>query len=186
MAPTLRAARGIGAAILLATITAPCAAADPPDYSAYRAIDPKPFQTYSTYGGGGVQFTSPTGLLCRIVVISRGMFAYAECFGKLPGAEGSNKVDISTTSGGSGIFTATTKADFLAEQTASGYLASEPTGESAFYPLPVGSSITYTSSVWSGTCAVDVDTTSCTVSTIPPEDDRTKSFVLGPTDSTIR
>ncbi|KRQ31298.1 MULTISPECIES: hypothetical protein [Mycobacteroides] len=184
MAPRLRAARGIGAAILLATITAPCAAADPPDYSAYQAIDPKPFQTYSTYGGGGVQFTSPTGLLCRIVVISRGMFAYAQCFGKLPGVEGSNKADISTTSVGSGIF-ATTKDKFLAEQTAGGYLASEPTGESAFYPLPVGSSITYTSSVWSGTCAVDVDTTSCTVHTTLPEDDRTRSFVLGPTDSTI-
>lgn len=156
-----------------------------PDYSGYQPVDPKPFQTYHTYGGAGVQFTSPSGLLCRLVIITRGQFAYASCLGELHGgAEGSNQVWIDT--GGAGTYSKSTRDAFLTAQTVDETgVHNESISDTGFPLLPAGSSITYTASVWSGTCAVDADTTRCTVSPTTIEDNPTKSFKLGPTDSTF-
>jgi hypothetical protein len=176
----------IGVAAALAGISAPAAYADPPDYSGYHAVDPKPFETFSTYGGGGAQFTSPSGQLCRIVIISRGMFAYAECLGDLHGAAaGNNLVTVNTT--GAGGFRTTTREAFLStEHVGPDGVTREPTGPAGFVPLPAGSSLTYTSSVWSGTCAVDAASTSCTVTTNHSDGTSTsKSFETTATDTTV-
>jgi len=159
------------------------AVADPPDYSGYsgyQPVDPKPFQTYSTYGGAGVQFTSPSGLLCRIVIISRGMFAYAVCLGELRGVGAADLASINT--GGAAGFSTSTRADFLSAQTVDDSGVHGTTiPDSGFPLLPAGSRLTYTDSVWSGTCAADADTTRCTVSATNSqgESTATKSFVLG-------
>ncbi|OJZ66810.1 hypothetical protein BRW65_26700 [Mycobacterium paraffinicum] len=175
-----------GVATALAGLTAPPAAADPPNYTGYHAVDPKPFQTFNTYGGGGAQFTSPSGQLCRIVVISRGMFAYIECLGELHGsAEGNNLVRITTTAPSG--FSKTTREEFLSTQRVGpDGVTREPTGAAGFIPLPAGSSLTYTSSVWSGTCAVDTASTRCTVTSNHSDGtSTTKSFTSTPTDTAI-
>jgi hypothetical protein len=177
-----RAVLSIAATAALAGAAAPCATAAPPDYSAYRAVDPQPFQTFDTYGGAGAQFTSPSGQLCRIVIISRGEFAYAECFGDLHGsAEGNNLVRIGTS--GTTAISKTTRDAFLGTaRVGPDGVTRTPTGEGGFVPLPAGSSVTYTSSVWSGICAVDAASTSCTVT--PAIDGTSKSFVLTATSTT--
>ena len=170
------------AAVLLAAAGAPTAVADP-DYGGYQPVDPKPYQTYNTYGGGGVQFTTPSGLMCRLVIITRGEFAYANCFGPLHGvAEGSNIASIDTR--GSGTYNKTTRNDFLRAETvdATG-VHSISIPDTGFPVLPVGTAVTYSASVWSGTCAVDAMTTQCTVG--PTADKGTKTFVLGPDETTF-
>ena len=172
----------LGAASVLALASACPAAADPPDYSSFTPVDSKPFHTFSTYGGDGVQFTSPSGLLCRIVIISRGMFAYATCLGDLHGTDGNNLAAINT--GGTAGFSMSTRSKYLSAQQLSGdgwHDVQVPD----FPALPAGSSLTYTTSVWSGTCAVDATTTSCTVTASSSDHTTSKSFVLTPTDSTI-
>jgi hypothetical protein len=181
-----RAALCVGAVTALAIAGAAVAVADPPDYSGYQPVDPKPFQTYSTYGGAGVQFSTPSGLLCRIVVISRGMFTYAMCLGSLAGVGAASEAFVNTA--GAAGFTSASRSDFLTAQHADDTgVHTGPIPDAGFSLLAAGSSITYTDSVWSGTCAVDADTTRCTVSTTNSQGQptTTKSFVLGPTNSTI-
>lgn len=175
-----------GLATALTGLAAPPAAADPPNYTGYHAVDPKPFQTFNTYGGGGAQFTSPSGQLCRIVVISRGMFAYVECLGELHGsAEGNNLVRIATTAPSG--FSKTTREEFLSTQRVGpDGVTREPTGAAGFIPLPAGASLTYTSSVWSGTCAVEAASTSCTITSNHSDGtSTTKSFTSTLADTTI-
>ncbi|GAA4384971.1 hypothetical protein GCM10023147_06190 [Tsukamurella soli] len=162
---------------------APSAAAAPPGYSGYHAVDPKPFQTYSTYGGAGVQFTSPSGLLCRIVVISRGEFAYAQCFGALAGVGRADLASINT--GGAAGFSTSSRSSFLtAQNVGDNGVTTEPISASGFPALRAGSSLTYTDDIWSGTCAVDAARTRCTVTAVTSSGTTVKSFTLGPTAST--
>jgi hypothetical protein len=160
-------------------------AADPPVYAGYTAVDPEPYLTYFTYGGDGVQFTTPTGLMCRIVVISRGQFAYAECFGKLAGVGDSNYVEVTTQ--GAATYFKESLSQFLTREGADAEkgVHTEPASATDFRPLPAGHSITYSvQNFWSGTCAVDTDTTRCTVGFNAQSGAKTKSFVLSPSATT--
>jgi hypothetical protein len=170
----------------LAGVTAPYATAAPPDYSAYRAVDPKPYETYSRYGGGGAQFTSPRGELCRIVVVARGNFAYVECLGDLHGAaEGNNVVTIDVQGVATSRLSKRTRQEFLGStDVGPDGVTREPTGPAGFVPLPAGARLTYAFSVWSGTCAVDTASTRCTI-TSTTGDGVSKSFVSTDADTTI-
>ncbi|MDD4865598.1 MAG: hypothetical protein PHQ28_00215 [Mycobacterium sp.] len=96
------------------------------------------------------------------------MFAYIECLGDLHGsAEGNNLVRIASV--GPGGFSTTTREAFLgAKDVGPDGVTREPTGPAGFIPLPAGSSLTYTDSAWSGTCAVDAASTSCTITATNP------------------
>ncbi|MDM3927739.1 hypothetical protein [Mycobacterium intracellulare] len=180
-----RAALCANAAVILAGGAAGMAAAVPSEYAGYRAVDPEPFDNYSTYGGG-VQFSSPNGQLCRIVIISRGGYAYAECFGDLHGdAEGNNLVQISTNGVAQGV-SKTTRAQFLTFDQGGANTTPMPVRESDFVSLPAGSSLTYADPGWSGTCAVDADKTQCTIKPLSGSRGARRSFALTPTKTFTR
>jgi hypothetical protein len=76
-------------------------------------------------------------------------------------------------------------AQFLTRQRVSEHgVNTEPASASDFHPLPAGHSITYSvQNLWSGTCAVDTDTTRCTVTANAQTGVTTTSFTASPTET---
>ena len=142
-----------------------------PDLDRYTTVNTDDYWVAiptSGYNGAvsSVQFSTPAGQNCSVVINIRGQWDIATCTGAIPG------VDNNTA-------------------TAS-YLEAGKFTDSASTPghsklLPAGSKVVYTRGVWTGTCAVDQAMTACIVHTVPAPGDSTPAtphgFVLGPDGS---
>ena len=86
--PKTDAAAGTSVGGASPACTEPAAtAADSDDLSAYEPVDMREFHTFRSYGGTGVQFSTCSGVRCRIwdPVASFQPWLGVSCWGKLPG-----------------------------------------------------------------------------------------------------
>lgn len=160
-----------GSLIVGALAVAPSAGAEPPfpDLTRYTPVNTADYAIPPSPGGAypgaqsGVVFNTPTGQACNMWINIRGMWAFANCFGPLPGV-GHTGVTASTTEAGRFIDS---------ESTAGNHRV-----------VPAGSKIEFTRQGWSATCAVDEAMTACVVDFDPPGDVPARhGFVLGPQES---
>ncbi|WP_195166625.1 hypothetical protein [Mycobacteroides abscessus] len=168
-----RAVGCIGALAAIGVSLAPSAFAEPqlPDLDRYPAVTTSDYTVAiptSGYNGAvsSVQFSTPAGQNCSVVINVRGMWDNATCTGPIPGTSHSS--------------------------VSASYLEAGKFGDSAFSAgqgklLPAGSKVVFTRGVWTGTCAVDQVMTACVVDTVPRPGELTSGaphgFVLGPDDS---
>nr|WP_237158214.1 hypothetical protein [Mycobacteroides franklinii] len=122
----------------------------------------------SGYNGAvsSVQFSTPAGQNCSVVINVRGEWDTATCTGPIPG---SSHTSVAASYMEAGKF---------------GDASSSP-GQAKL--LPAGSKVVFTRWIWTGTCAVDQTMTACVVDTVPEPGESTPrtphGFVLGPHDS---
>lgn len=143
------------------------------------------FDTYSTYGASGVQFTAPGGYRCRLARNSRGNFSYGQCWGKLPGT---SHTSASLSDSGDLTFGDGDPARNDQYQWIDSKSWHQGTfGPEAYPLLPAGSKIVlrYGEPAWQvGVCAVEVDSTACLVNRTYDAGQRPDSwFVLSPAGS---
>ncbi len=122
----------------------------------------------SGYNGAvsSVQFSTPAGQNCSVVINTRGEWDTATCTGPIPG---SSHTSVAASYMEAGKF---------------GDASSSP-GQAKL--LPAGSKVVFTRGIWTGTCAVDQAMTACVVDTVSGPGESTSrtphGFVLGPNDS---
>lgn len=154
-------------------LLAPPGGAQPqqPEWDRYTAVNTSDYTVAmptSGYNGAvsSVQFSTPAGQKCSVVINVRGMWDNATCTGPIPGTDHTS-VTASYIEAG--------KFDDTAPTPARAKL------------LPAGSKVVFTRGVWTSTCAVDQAMTACIVTTVPEPGQTTPStphgFVLGPNDS---
>ncbi|SLJ75860.1 hypothetical protein [Mycobacteroides abscessus] len=168
-----RAVRCIGALAGIGLLQAPPAGAQPqqPDWDRYTAVKTSDYTVAiptSGYNGAvsSVQFSTPAGQNCSVVINIRGEWDTATCTGLIPGGS-HTRVTASYLEPG--------KFDDAAPSPGQAKL------------LPAGSKIIFTRGIWTSTCAVDQSMTACMVNTIPEPGQTTPNtahgFVLGPNSS---
>ncbi|MBN7457949.1 hypothetical protein [Mycobacteroides abscessus] len=170
----VRASGYFGTLAAIGLSLAPLAAAEPqlPDLDRYTAVTTSDYTVAIPTGGyngavSSVQFSTPAGQNCSVVINVRGMWDNATCTGPIPGTSHSS---VAASYLEAGKFS---DSVLIAEQ---GKL------------LPAGSKVVFTRGVWRGTCAVDQAMTACVVDTVSRPDESTSGtphgFVLGPKEST--
>ncbi|MCB0929370.1 MAG: hypothetical protein U0R77_11125 [Mycolicibacterium insubricum] len=145
-----------------------------PDLDRYTTVNTDDYWVAiptSGYNGAvsSVQFSTPAGQDCSVVINIRGMWDTATCTGPIPG------VDQNTATASymeAGKFTDSASA----------------TGQAKSKLLPAGSKVVFTRSGWTGTCAVDKAMTACVLSFDSGRPDNSTprtphGFVLGPENS---
>ncbi|ORA55225.1 hypothetical protein [Mycobacteroides franklinii] len=170
----LSRALGCIAALAAAGLSlAPSADAEPqlPDLDRYTAVKTSDYTVAiptSGYNGAvsSVQFSTPAGQNCSVVINVRGEWDTATCTGPIPGSSHTSVAASYTEAGKFGD-------------------ASSSPGQAKL--LPAGSKVVFTRWIWTGTCAVDQTMTACVVDTVPEPGESTPrtphGFVLGPHDS---
>lgn len=173
----MASARALGCITALAVTClslTPSAGAQPqqPDWDRYTAVKTSDYTVAiptSGYNGAvtSVQFSTPAGQNCSVVINIRGEWDTATCAGPIPGTDHT-----------------TVTASYLEPGT---FDDTAPSPSRAKL-LPAGSKIIFTRGIWTSTCAVDQAMTACIVTTIP-EPAQTSSntphgFILGPNNST--
>lgn len=173
----MASARALGciAALTAAGLSlAPPAGAQPqqPDWDRYTAVKTSDYTVAiptSGYNGAvsSVQFSTPAGQNCSVVINTRGMWDTATCTGPIPGG---SHTSVTASYIEAGKFDDTTPSPSQAKL------------------LPAGSKIIFTRGIWTSTCAVDQTMTACVVTTIPEPSQTAPNtphgFILGPNDST--
>jgi len=173
MAPA-RALGCIAALAATALSLAPPAGAQPPqpDWDHYTTVNTSDYTVAiptSGYNGAvsSVQFSTPVGQNCSIVINIRGMWDTATCTGPIPGT---NHTSVTASYLEAGTFDDTTPSPGQAKL------------------LPAGTKITFTRGIWTGNCAVDHTMTACIVTTTEQPGQTTPNtphgFTLGPNTST--
>ncbi|WP_078284639.1 hypothetical protein [Mycobacteroides chelonae] len=168
-----RALGCIGALVASGLLLAPPAVAEPqlPDLDRYTAVNTSDYTVAiptSGYNGAvsSVQFSTPAGQNCSVVINVRGMWDIATCTGPIPGSSYSS---------------------VTASYMEAGKFGNSPPGPGQAKLLQAGSKVVFTRGVWTGTCAVDQAMTACVVDTVPGPGESTSraphGFVLGPDDS---
>ncbi|MCT7372635.1 hypothetical protein [Mycolicibacterium llatzerense] len=162
----------IGALAATALSLAPAAGAEPlPDLDIYTAVKTADYVVAiptSGYNGAvsSVQFSTPAGQNCSVVINTRGEWDTATCSGPIPG----------------GSHTSVTASYMEA-----GSFGDAPPSPGQSKLLPAGSKVVFNRGVWTGTCAVDQAMTACVVNTVPEPGEASSNtphgFVLGPNDS---
>ncbi|WP_078290482.1 hypothetical protein [Mycobacterium sp. D16R24] len=163
----------IGALAASGLLLAPSAVAEPqlPDLDRYTAVKTSDYTVAiptSGYNGAvsSVQFSTPAGQNCSVVINVRGMWDIATCTGRIPGSSHSS---------------------VTASYMEAGKFGNSPPSPGPAKLLPAGSKVVFTRGVWTGTCAVDEAMTACVVETVPGPGESTSraphGFVLGPEDS---
>ncbi len=153
---------------------APPAGAQPqqPDWDHYTTVKTSDYTVAiptSGYNGAvsSVQFNTPAGQNCSVVINIRGEWDTATCNGPIPGG---NHTTVTASYLEPARFDDTTPSPSQAKL------------------LPAGSKIIFTRGIWTSTCAVDKAMTACIVTTIPEPGQTTPNtphgFTLGPTNST--
>lgn len=172
----MASARAVGyIAALTATGLSLAAAANAqpqqPDWDRYTTVKTSDYTVAiptSGYNGAvsSVQFSTPAGQNCSVVINIRGMWDTATCTGPIPGSSHTSATASYMEAG---------KFDDTAPRPAQAKL------------LPAGSKVVFTRGVWTSTCVVDHAMTACIVNTIPqpgqPTPNTPHGFVLGPNDS---
>ncbi|WP_100514114.1 hypothetical protein [Mycobacteroides abscessus] len=165
--------------IIIGTLTAtalpfaPPAHAEPqlPDLDRYTTVKTSDYTVpIPTTGYNGavssVQFSTPAGQNCSIVINVRGMSDVATCTGPIPG-NNHNSV--------------------AASYREPGRFADSPPNTRQTKLLPAGSKVIFTRAIWTGTCAVDQAMTTCVVDTVPNSGEAATNtshgFILGPDNS---
>ncbi|MGH3723367.1 MAG: hypothetical protein ACRDUS_04475 [Mycobacterium sp.] len=154
---------------------APSAGAEPqlPDLDRYTAVKTSDYTVAiptSGYNGAvsSVQFSTPAGQNCSVVINVRGEWDTAKCTGPIPGSS---------------------HTSVAASYTEAGKFGDSPSSPGQAKLLPAGSKVVFTRGIWTGTCAVDQAMTACVVDTVPESGESTSraphGFVLGPDDSSM-
>lgn len=122
----------------------------------------------SGYNGAvsSVQFNTPAGQNCSVVINTRGGWDIATCTGPIPGVSHNSAT---------------------ASYMEAGKFVDSPSSPGQAKLLPAGSKVVFTRGVWTGTCAVDEAMTACVVNAVPgagaSPSESSHGFVLGPDDS---
>lgn len=172
MAPS-QALGCIGALAAAGLSFAPLAGAEPqlPDLDRYTAVKTSDYTVAIPTGGyngavSSVQFSTPAGQNCSVVINVRGEWDIATCTGQIPGSSHTSVAASYLEAGKFGDASSSAERAKL---------------------LPSGSKVVFTRGVWTGTCAVDQAMTACVVDTVPgPGESTSRSphgFVLGPNES---
>lgn len=173
----MASARALGCIAALAatglSLTPPAGAQPPqPDWDRYTAVNTFDYTVAiptSGYNGAvsSVQFSTPSGQNCSVVINIRGMWDTATCTGPIPGSS---------------------HTSVTASYTEAGKFDDTAPSPSQAKPLPAGSKVVFNRGLWTGTCAVDQAMTACVVTTIPEPGQTTPNtshgFILGPNNST--
>ncbi|SIH25213.1 Uncharacterised protein [Mycobacteroides abscessus subsp. abscessus] len=172
----MTSARALGCIATLAitgSSLAPTASAEPqlPDLDRYTEVNAADYTVAiptSGYNGAvsSVQFSTPAGQNCSVVINTRGEWDTATCTGPIPGNSHSS---------------------VTASYTEAGKFGDTPPKPTQAKLLPAGSKVVFTRWIWRGTCAVEQAMTACVVDTTPAAGDSTPrtphGFILGPHDS---